>query len=351
MPSLTVAEIASILGASAEGDTARFINGAGALGDATPSELSFASGKQGIAAAASSRAGCLIVPHSFEASGSWSIIRVAEPRAAFARALQALYPPKQFAHGIHATAVVSATATIAADVYVGAHVSVGDATTIESGCVISDGCIIGDHVTIGKNSRLHPNVTVYDRVNIGARVIIHAGVVIGADGFGFALIDGHYQKFPQVGTVDIQDDVEIGAGCCIDRAALGVTRIGRGTKLDNLVHVAHNCVLGENVVVAAQTGFSGSVTVGDYAVIGGQAGIGEKAHIESRAVVGGKAGILTSATVHAGEPVWGIPARPLRKHLKGLANINKLPELKEEIRRLGQRLFALENLLKNRQEN
>jgi UDP-3-O-[3-hydroxymyristoyl] glucosamine N-acyltransferase len=162
-------------------------------------------------------------------------------------------------------------------------------------------------------------------------------------------VEGRYRKFPQVGTVDIHDDVEIGAGCCIDRAALGVTRIGRGTKLDNLVHVAHNCVVGENVVVAAQTGFSGSVTVGDYAVIGGQAGIGEKAHIEARAIVGGKAGILTSATVRAGEPVWGIPARPLRQHLKGLANVNKLPELKARINQIEQQLKSLKSLFRGRE--
>lgn len=299
--------------------------------------------------AAASKAGCLVVPLDFAMAGLWAVIRVPEPRAAFARALQALYPAKRFAPGIHASAMVAATAEVAADAYVGPHVSIGDGCVVESGCVIEAGCVLGDCVSIGKNSFLHANVTVYDRVQIGARVIVHSGAVIGADGFGFALVDGHYRKFPQVGTVDIQDDVEIGAGCCIDRAALGVTRIGRGTKLDNLVHVAHNCVLGEDVVVAAQTGFSGSVTVGDYAVIGGQAGIGEKAKIEARAVVGGKAGILTSATVHAGEPVWGIPARPLRQHLKGLANVNKLPELKEKIAQLGQQLRSLESLVRGRE--
>ena len=347
MSSFTVAEIASLIGIAAEGDAARIITGAAALADATASDLSFASGKQGLALAPSSKAGCLIVPHTFEAAGNWALLRVPEPRAAFARALHALYPPKHFAPYIHPSAVIATTARIAADCHVGAFVTVGNAATVAGGCVISDGCVIGDGVSLGNGTRLHPNVTVYDGVNIGARVVIHSGTVIGADGFGFALVNGRYQKFPQVGTVVIEDDVEIGAGCCIDRAALGKTRIGAGTKLDNLVHVAHNCSLGEHVVVAAQTGFSGSVTVGDYAVIGGQAGIGEKAHIESGAIVGGKAGILTSATVHAGEPVWGIPARPLRKHLKGLANINRLPELKDEIRQLGQRIVALEELVKD----
>jgi UDP-3-O-[3-hydroxymyristoyl] glucosamine N-acyltransferase len=144
-----------------------------------------------------------------------------------------------------------------------------------------------------------------------------------------------------VGTVEIGDDVELGANCCVDRAALGVTRIGAGTKLDNLVHVAHNCAIGKHVVIAAQTGFSGSVTVGDYAVIGGQAGIGEKAVIDAKAVVGGKAGILTSQHVKAGEPVWGIPARPLRQHLKGLAHINKLSQYRNELLDLKRRLEQL----------
>jgi UDP-3-O-[3-hydroxymyristoyl] glucosamine N-acyltransferase len=346
MPSFPVAEIASLLNASAEGDAGRIISGAGALADAAPADLSFASGKQALSAAATSKAGCLVVPVDFSLTGDWSLIRVAEPRAAFAQALHFLYPAKRYENTIHASAVVSATAVIASNSYIGPHVTIGDGAVIASGCVVEAGCVLGDHVTIGQNTFLHANVSVYSRVRIGARVIIHSGAVIGADGFGFAFLDGRYQKFPQVGTVEIQDDVEIGAGCCIDRAALGVTRIGRGTKLDNLVHVAHNCALGEDVVVAAQTGFSGSVRVGDRAVIGGQAGIGEKAHIEAQAIVGGKAGILTSATVHAGEPVWGIPARPLRQHLKGLANVNKLPELKAKVTQLEQQLRSLESLVR-----
>ena len=351
MPSLNVAEIASLLGTVAIGDGARLISGAASLTDATLSDVSFASGKQGLAAAPASKAGCLIVPEAFALEGAWALIRVSEPRAAFARVLEALYPAPSFPPGIHANAVVAETAVIAADAHIGAHVSIGAHTVVAAGCVIRDGCVIDEHVVLGPDTVLHPNVTVYARVRIGARVIVHANCVIGADGFGFALVEGRYRKFPQVGTVEIQDDVEIGAGCCIDRAALGITRIGRGTKLDNLVHVAHNCVLGEDVVVAAQTGFSGSVTVGDHAVIGGQAGIGEKARIESRAVVGGKAGILTSATVHAGEPVWGIPARPLRKHLKGLANVNKLPELKDEVRQFGQRLSKVEQRIREQKSD
>jgi UDP-3-O-[3-hydroxymyristoyl] glucosamine N-acyltransferase len=197
-------------------------------------------------------------------------------------------------------------------------------------------------VTIGENTILHASVTIYDDVHIGARVVLHSGSVIGADGFGFTLTGDRYEKFPQVGTVEIDDDVEIGANSCIDRAALGATKIGEGTKLDNLVHVAHNCNIGKHVVVAAQTGFSGSVSVGDYAVIGGQAGIGENANIESKAIVGGKSGILPSQRIRAGEPVWGIPARPLRSHLSGLANIGKIPELRQQVRQLERKIKILE---------
>jgi UDP-3-O-[3-hydroxymyristoyl] glucosamine N-acyltransferase len=272
-----------------------------------------------------------------------AVIRVTDPRVAFAKALEMIYPRKRALAGIHPTAVIAQSARLGHNCSVGACVCIGENTKVGDDCQIGAGCVLGDDVAIGNGCTLHGHVTIYDGVSIGARAILHAGVVIGADGFGFALADDHYEKFPQVGTVEVGDDVEIGANCCIDRAALGVTKIGDGTKLDNLVHVAHNCVLGRHVVVAAQTGFSGSVTVGDYAVIGGQAGIGEKARIESKAIVGGKAGVLTSQTVRAGEPVWGIPARPLRGHLKGLAYVQKLPELNVAIREIRQRLAELES--------
>jgi UDP-3-O-[3-hydroxymyristoyl] glucosamine N-acyltransferase len=167
-------------------------------------------------------------------------------------------------------------------------------------------------------------VTIYGRVSIGARCVIHSGAVVGADGFGFELSGGRYQKVPQVGTVEIGDDVEIGANTCIDRATLGATVIGEGTKLDNMVHIAHNCRIGKHVVIAAQTGLAGGVSVGDYAIVGGQVGVGDKARIESHAVIGSGAGILTSKIVRAGEPVWGTPARPLRQYLAQLATLARL---------------------------
>ena len=317
-----------------QGDGSRVITGANSLGDATVDDVSFVSSQKAAEAALSSRAGCLIVPKKFDAAGPWVRICADDPRAAFGRALAALYPRAKIEASVHPSAIVAASAEIAPDCFIGAYVVIGEEASIGERCSIGAGSKIGDRVVIGDAVIIHPNVTLYDDVRIGSRVILHTGCVIGADGFGFTLMGDRYEKFPQVGTVEVGDDVEIGANCCIDRAALGATCIGQGTKLDNLVHVGHNCALGKHVVVAAQTGFSGGVMVGDYAVIGGQVGIGEKAQIAAKAIVGGKAGILPRHRIGAGEPVWGIPARPLRQHLKNLANIGKIAELREEVREL-----------------
>jgi UDP-3-O-[3-hydroxymyristoyl] glucosamine N-acyltransferase len=227
-------------------------------------------------------------------------------------------------------------------VHIGPHAVVGDGTRIGVATSIGAGSIVGKRVVLGEGCVLHPNVTVYDNVDIGRGAILHSGAVIGADGFGYVMEHDRWHKFPQVGRVEIGDFVEIGANSCVDRAALGVTSIGEGTKLDNLVHVAHNCRIGKHVVVAAQTGFSGGVVVEDYAVIGGQVGIGDKARIESRAVLGSGCGVLTSKIVRSGETVWGTPARPLKQHLEQLANLARLPELRRELAELKRRLAELE---------
>lgn len=338
MLSLTVARIAEICGGESEGDTELPITGANTLENATERELSFVANKQAAEAAPRSRAGCLIVPFSFHVDAPRPLIRCKDPRSAFARVLSVLYPRKRSAPSIHPTAIIDPSARVASSCAIGAYVTIGAGTHVEENVSIGNCCSIGRQVTIGPESILHANVTIYDHVRVGARVILHSGCVLGADGFGFTLSKDGYEKFPQVGTVEIEDDVEIGANCCVDRAALGITRIRQGTKLDNLVHIAHNCDIGRHVVIAAQTGFSGSVTVGDYAVIGGQAGIGEKARIDAKAIVGGKSGILTGQRVRAGEPVWGIPARPLRQHLKGLANVAKLSGLREDVRVIKKKL-------------
>jgi UDP-3-O-[3-hydroxymyristoyl] glucosamine N-acyltransferase len=228
-----------------------------------------------------------------------------------AKAILRLRPPIKPPAGVHPAAVIGA------DVHIGATSSIGP------------GCTIGDRVRIGEGCILHAHVTIYHDVRIGNDVILHSGCVVGADGFGFVLADGAYEKFPQVGRVEIGDRVEIGANCCVDRAALGVTSIGDGTKLDNMVHVGHNCRIGRHVVVAAQTGFSGGVVVEDYAVIGGQVGIGDKVRIEAGAVLGSGSGVLTSKIVRAGQVMWGTPARPLKEHLAQLAALSRLAKKRQ----------------------
>jgi UDP-3-O-[3-hydroxymyristoyl] glucosamine N-acyltransferase len=270
------------------------------------------------------------------------VIRAAEPRTAFARAMNRFYPTAELKPGVHATAVVGQDVELGALVYIGPHAVVGDGTRIGVAASIGAGCIVGKRVALGEGCVLHANVTVYDNVDIGRGSILHSGCVIGADGFGYVMEDGRWHKFPQVGRVEIADFVEIGANSCVDRAALGVTSIGEGTKLDNMVHVGHNCRIGKHVVVAAQTGFSGGVVVEDYAVIGGQVGIGDKARIESRAVLGSGCGVLSSKIVHSGETVWGTPARPLKQHLEQLANLARLPELRREVMEMKRRLAEIE---------
>jgi UDP-3-O-[3-hydroxymyristoyl] glucosamine N-acyltransferase len=338
---MRVRELAEWLGATWEGDGEREISGVAALETAGTEELSFVASRKAVAQAQASAAGCLIIPVDADLPGR-TLIRVEEPRTAFARAVSVFHPAPKFEPGIHPTAVIAPDARIGQGVAIGAHVAIGEGTRVGDGCNIGPGCKIARRVTLGRDCILYSNVSIYDDVDVGDRVILHAGAVIGADGFGFVMATDHYEKFPQIGRVVIGDDVEIGANSCVDRAALGVTWIGEGSKLDNMVHVAHNCRIGRHVVVAAQTGFSGGVVVGDYAVIGGQVGIGDKARIEARAVLGSGCGVLTSKIVHAGQVVWGTPARPLKQHLEQLANVARLPELRKEIAELKQRIRSLE---------
>jgi len=317
---LRVAELAVQLQSPWEGEGELEITGVAPLESAGPREISFVGNKKAAAAAAKSMAGCLLVTAEFPKSRT--VIRVADPRASFARVIGILYPPARITPGIHPSAVIAADAHLGTGVAIGPHVTIGAAVRIGDRALIGSGCSLGAGVRIGADSHVHSNVTIYDNVTIGDRAILHAGCVLGADGFGFVRSGDHYEKFPQIGRVEIVHDVEIGANSCVDRAALGVTRVGDGVKLDNMVHIAHNCQIGRHVVIAAQTGISGGVVVEDYAVIGGQVGIGDKARIETGAVLGSGCGILTSKIVHRDQLVWGTPARTLREYLEQLANLS-----------------------------
>jgi UDP-3-O-[3-hydroxymyristoyl] glucosamine N-acyltransferase len=339
---MRVRELAVWLGATFEGDGEKELTGVAPLETAGDAEVSFVGSCKAAAQAQDSAAGCLIVPMEWPSPSQRTVIRAPEPRTAFARAVSRFYPTLEIEPGVHPTAVVAKDVEMGAMVYVGPHAVVGEGTRLGVAASIGAGCYIGKRVLVGEGCVLHPNVTVYDNVDIGRGSILHSGCVIGADGFGYVMEHERWHKFPQVGRVEIGDFVEIGANSCVDRAALGVTSIGEGTKLDNMVHVAHNCRIGCHVVVAAQTGFSGGVTVGDYAVVGGQVGIGDKARIESRAVLGSGCGVLTSKIVRSGETVWGTPARPLKQQLEQLANLARLPELRREVADIKRRLAELE---------
>jgi UDP-3-O-[3-hydroxymyristoyl] glucosamine N-acyltransferase len=324
MAELSTAALAALLNLPFRGDPGRLLAGAAVLEDAVRWQLAFVAAPKYFDAARASRAGCLIVPPGFVENPGQTVIESPQPRAHFAQALAALYPPPAVVPGISPQASVDLRASVHPTAEIGPWVTIAPGASVAERVRIASGCTLGPGAVIGAGCVLHPRVTVYGRVSIGARCVIHSGAVIGADGFGFEMAGGRYQKVPQVGTVEIGDDVEIGANTCIDRATLGATTIGEGTKLDNMVHIGHNCRIGKHVVIAAQTGLAGGVSIGDYAIVGGQVGVGDKARIESRAIIGSGAGILTSKIVRAGEPVWGTPARPLRQYLAQLATLARL---------------------------
>jgi UDP-3-O-[3-hydroxymyristoyl] glucosamine N-acyltransferase len=339
---MDVRRIAEQLGLTFEGDGERLIEGVAELGTAGSSDLSFVGSRKAVEQAPESAAGCLIVAQDYPNTERRTVIRSAAPRTDFARAMRIFHPlPVRFV-GVHPTAKIAFDASLGEGVSISADVIVGSGSHIGDGTYLGPGCVIGDFVRIGDHCTIHPNVTIYDEVEIGNHAVIHAGCVLGADGFGFVMAQGRYEKFPQVGRVVLEDHVELGANTCVDRAALGVTRIGEGTKIDNMVHIGHNCRIGKHVVIAAQTGLSGGVVVEDYAVIGGQVGIGDKARIGTRATLGSGCGVLTSKIVRPGEVVWGTPARPLREYLVQLANLSKIGLIREQVAGLRAAVERLE---------
>lgn len=339
---MEVYRIAHSLGLTHEGDGEKLISGVAELSVAGGVDISFVGSRRAAEQAPQSAAGCLIVPIDYPNTEQRTVIRSRAPRTDFARCVRMFHPRPAVPPGIHPTAFVAEDVTLGEGVYLGPGVVVAAGSMVGAYTRIGAGSVVGERVTIGRNCTIHPNVTVYDDVELGDSVVLHAGVVVGADGFGFVMTDGHYEQFPQVGRVVLGSGVELGANTCVDRAALGVTWIGEGTKIDNMVHVGHNCRIGKHVVVAAQTGFSGGVVVEDYAVIGGQVGIGDKVRIETRATLGSGCGVLTSKVIRAGEVVWGTPARPLKEYLRQLANLSRIDKLREQVQELRKRLDGLE---------
>jgi len=342
----SVSELASLVGGRVAGEAETQIQRVASLDTAAKGDISYVEDKKFFEVATNSRASCLIVPENSSLSLPCQIA-VKNPKLAFALIAEVLHPPKQREPEIHQSAVIAETADIALEVFIGPFVCVGKNSTVGSGTQIRAGAQIGDNVTVGADCVIHPNVFLEDGVTIGDRVILHAGVVIGADGFGYVRSDMGYHKFPQIGTVVIEDDVELGANTTVDRGALGLTRIGRGTKLDNMVHVGHNCDIGERVVIAAQTGISGSVTIEDDCVIGGQVGFGDHIRVQRGAVIGSKAGVLPGKIVRPGV-WWGIPIQPLDEYKRLNAHLSRVPAMRDELKKLKDRVKELEQQLLKR---
>src|SRR5829696_2770007 len=347
---ITVQALAEIVRGRVTGDGGTQIERIADLINADQNEIAYVDNDKLYGAAAESKASCLIVKDGFaEKFPNRTLIEVANPKLAFSLIGAALHPPARREPSIHSTAVVAETADIALTAYVGPNVCIGEYARVGAYTRIEAGVVVGANVKIGDDCVLHPNVVLYDGVSIGTRVILHAAVCIGADGFGYVRHELGYQKFPQVGTVVIEDDVEIGAHTCVDRAALGRTRIGRGTKLDNMVHVGHNCDIGERVVIAAQTGISGSVVIEDDAVIGGQVGFGDHTRVQKGAIIGSKAGILPGKIVRPGV-WWGIPVQPLDQYKRMNAYMNRLPQMNERLKQLEDKLDRIDKIFQDEQD-
>jgi UDP-3-O-[3-hydroxymyristoyl] glucosamine N-acyltransferase len=324
----TVKEIAAFVQARLVGDGAAQLARIASIRDASAHDLVFVEDPANLESALNSAAAAVIAGEFANGvAASKPILISSQPRMAFARAARMLCPAPQPTAGIHANAVVGASAHLGQNVSVDAFAVIGEGVQIGNNTRVGAGVSIAANVKIGGDCELYPNVTIYSGVWLGERVIVHAGAVLGSDGFGYVRdkVTGRYEKFPQVGRLEIEDDVEIGANTTIDRGALAVTRIARGVKIDNLVHIGHNVRIGEDVVIAAQTGFSGSITVEKNAVIGGQVGIGEQATIGEGVMLGGQSGVLPKKVLRGkGIAFWGTPAKPVREYLKELAALGRL---------------------------
>ncbi len=338
---LTVAEIARRLKGSLEGNGAVEITGLAGIREAQPGQLTFLAAPRYTAAAAATRAGAVIVGADWRRPCPAALIRVKNPEQAFAEAAAWFAPPEiTFPPGIHPTAVIAADARLGRDAHIGPHCVVESGAVIGDRCVLVAACYVGPGASLGNDSRLYPHVSLREYVRIGARAIFHNGVVIGSDGFGYVQDGAARRKIPQTGIVVVGDDVEIGANTTIDRARFGQTRIGNGVKIDNLVQIAHNVVIGDHSVVVAQVGISGSTSIGERTILAGQVGIAGHLVIGSDVVVGAQSGITKD--IPAGAFVLGSPAYPREKTAKLFALIAALPELKARIEALEKRLAQRE---------
>ncbi len=338
MTAKTLSELAQLCGAVLEGAGDRSISGPASLMEATASEISFLANPKYRSQLESTSAGAVVAAEDVSLERTdLPLLRCADPNRAFTLVVGAFAETEaEVAAGIHESAVVGEDCEFGSNVSVGANAVIGAGTRIGDGAIIHAGVVIGSGCSIGTGTIIHPNVTLYGRMIVGERCLIHAGTVIGADGYGFEPSAAGWVKVPQCGNVIIEDDVELGSNVTIDRARFGATRIRRGAKVDNLVHIAHNVEVGENALLVAQVGLSGSTKVGHWAILGGQTGVAGHIEIGDRARVGGGSAVI--GDIPAGVDYMGRPARPRREALKRMAAPGRIAKLQERIEKLEARL-------------
>ncbi len=333
-------DLATLVGGTVKGNGRVEITGFRPITEAGPGHITFVEDAKHARLLAGCQASAAVVGPDVEA-GELPVISVAKPLAAFTRIAEHILgvrPPP--VTGIHSQAAVSKSAQIGGEPSIGPFAVVGDNTVVGARCRIMSGAVIGDGCRLGNDVVIHPNVVLYPNTVVGNRVIIHAGAVIGSDGFGYRTEGGRHVKVAQLGYVEIGDDVEIGAGTTVDRGTFHVTRIGEGTKIDNLAQIAHNVQIGRHNLIVSQVGIAGSSKTGDYVVIAGQVGVKDHVTIGERAIVGGMAGVMRD--IPAGEHWVGIPATPEREQFRMQVNLHKIPELREQLHALAKRVDELE---------
>lgn len=344
---ITASTLAKACGAEILGGNQNVaIHSAANIDTAQANQLTFIASEKQACKLVATAASAVIVPHSTSlraASHDTCLLSVADPEMAFITCLRQLCPEKSHTGTIHPKADIDATTSIGSDSFVAPFASIGAHSSIGKNCQVHAGCRIADHVTIGDNCVLYPNVVLYDGVMLGDNVIIHAGTVIGADGFGYKLRDGKHIKFPQVGTVIIESNVEIGANTCIDRASLGATCIGQGTKIDNQVHIAHNVQIGSHALLCGQVGIGGSTVIEDYVVLASQCGVADHVRVGTQAVVFAQAGVTKD--IEARDQVMGFPAANRREALHHMAALRKIAGHQKAIEALTALLPKLKKLL------
>jgi UDP-3-O-[3-hydroxymyristoyl] glucosamine N-acyltransferase len=335
--SRTAGELAKYLGAPIGGDPDLTISGVASPQRAAAEDIIYLDSPRNQERAEKSAARCVLAHPGVQLEGK-TIIETAQPKFAFAKAAPWLSPKSPPKAEIHPTAIVAPDCKLGANVTLGPYVVIEGQAEIGAGTVLEAFCFVGRGASVGQDCWMHPRVTLYAGARLGNRVEAHSGAVIGGDGFGYVFGEGRHWKFPQIGDVEIGDDVEIGSNTTIDRGSLDSTRVSGGVKIDNLVQVAHNVQIGEHSVIAAQTGISGSTVLGNQVLVGGQAGIGDHCIVEDGAMIGGQAGVVVGKTVRRGQTVWGTPARPLQKFKQQYAWVARLPELAERVRKLESKL-------------